>query len=99
MAWSWRRGNLHMSPAEAIGYGLKDGDVVALQVEGPRATVLENLVVRSGEAHSLEAHIDKDDGKRLHGERWAVMPYSVCAQGGYRSAARPGSAPRQTPRS
>ncbi len=53
--------HLHMSPAEATGYGLKDGDVVALQVEGPRATVLENLVVRSGEAHSLEAHIDKDE--------------------------------------
>ena len=53
--------HLHMSPAEAEGYGLRDGDVVALQVEGPRATVLENLVVRSGGAHSLEAHIDKDE--------------------------------------
>ena len=53
--------HLHMSPAEAEGFGLRDGDVVSLQVEGPRATVLENLVVRSGEAHSLEAHIDKDE--------------------------------------
>ncbi len=53
--------HLHMSPLEAAGYGLKDGDVVALQVEGERAAVLENLVVRSGEAHSLEAHIDKDE--------------------------------------
>lgn len=53
--------HLHMAPAEAAAYGLKDGDVVALVVEGPRATTLDNLVVRSGEAHSLEAHIDKDE--------------------------------------
>lgn len=53
--------HLHMAPAEATGFGLKDGDAVALQVEGPRATILENLVVRSGDAHSLEAHIDKDE--------------------------------------
>ena len=53
--------HLHMSPAEAEGFGLRDGDVVALQVEGPRAAVLENVVVRTGEAHSLEAHIDKDE--------------------------------------
>ncbi len=53
--------HLHMSPYEAAGFGLKDGDVVALQVEGERAAVLNNLVVRSGVAHSLEAHIDKDE--------------------------------------
>jgi len=53
--------HLHMAPDEAAGYGLKDGDIVALQVEGSRATVLENLVVRSGAAHRLEAHIDKDE--------------------------------------
>jgi putative phosphotransacetylase len=53
--------HLHMSPAEAAAYGLKDGDVVALAVEGERAATLDNLVVRSGEAHSLEAHIDKDE--------------------------------------
>jgi hypothetical protein len=28
-------------------------------VEGPRATTIGNLVVRSGPAHSLEAHIDR----------------------------------------
>lgn len=53
--------HLHMSPEEAQGYSLKDGDVVALEVEGPRAAVLENVVVRSGAAHSLEAHIDTDE--------------------------------------
>lgn len=53
--------HLHMSPAEAEGFGLKDGNVVALQVEGERETILNNMVVRCGDAHSLEAHIDKDE--------------------------------------
>ena len=53
--------HLHMAPAEAASFGLRDGDMVALQVEGERATILENLAVRSGDAHSLEAHIDKDE--------------------------------------
>jgi putative phosphotransacetylase len=53
--------HLHMSPAEATSFGLKDGDVVEMRVEGPRATTIGNLVVRSGPAHSLEAHIDKDE--------------------------------------
>ena len=53
--------HLHMSPTEAAAYGLKDGDTVALVVEGERAATLDNVVVRSGEAHSLEAHIDKDE--------------------------------------
>jgi putative phosphotransacetylase len=53
--------HLHMSPYEAAGFGLKDGDIVALQTEGERASILENVVVRSGDNHSLEAHIDKDE--------------------------------------
>ena len=53
--------HLHMSPAEASAYGLQDGDAVSLVVEGARAAIIRHLVVRSGEAHSLEAHIDKDE--------------------------------------
>lgn len=53
--------HLHMAAAEAAAYGLTDGDRVSLVAEGPRATVLGEVVVRSGEGHSLEAHIDKDE--------------------------------------
>jgi putative phosphotransacetylase len=53
--------HLHLSPAEAAAYGLIDGDLVAIQAEGERRALLENLVVRTGPEHSLEAHIDKDE--------------------------------------
>ena len=53
--------HLHLSPEEAEAYSLKDGDVVALKVEGPRPCLLENVVVRAGPAHRLEVHVDTDE--------------------------------------
>ena len=53
--------HLHLSPEEAQAYGLRDGDVVSLRVEGPRPSTLEGVLVRSGEAHRMEAHIDTDE--------------------------------------
>lgn len=53
--------HLHLSPEEAVDFGLKDGDIVSLRVEGQRAITLENVLVRSGKGHLMEAHIDKDE--------------------------------------
>ncbi|MBR5303021.1 MAG: phosphate propanoyltransferase [Clostridia bacterium] len=53
--------HLHLSTEEAQAYGLSDGDVVNLRVEGPRPCTLEGVLVRSGEAHRMEAHIDTDE--------------------------------------
>ena len=53
--------HLHMAPDEAEAFGLKDGDVVSLKVEGQRGATLDNVIVRSGKAHLMEAHIDKDE--------------------------------------
>ena len=53
--------HLHLSPEEGIAFGLKDGDTVSLQVEGERALTLNNVIVRCGCGHVLEAHIDRDE--------------------------------------
>ena len=53
--------HLHLSPEEGSAYGLKDGDVVSLQVDGLRAVRLNNVIVRCGKGHVLEAHIDRDE--------------------------------------
>ena len=53
--------HIHMSAEEAAAYGVKNGDIVSLRVEGIRAVTLENVIVRSGEGHVLEVHIDKDE--------------------------------------
>jgi putative phosphotransacetylase len=53
--------HLHMSAQEAEAFGLKNGDVVSVRKGGARATTLGNIVVRAGDGHSLELHIDTDE--------------------------------------
>jgi putative phosphotransacetylase len=57
--------HLHLSPEEAAAYGLKDGDETAIKVGGERGGVLSRVIVRSGPAHLLEAHIDTDEANAL----------------------------------
>ena len=93
--------HLHMSPGEAAAYGLKDGDLVAIQAEGDRRAQLENLVVRTGPEHSLEAHIDKDEANAC-GIADGQLCRLVCQQAGEARPPDPMSqsrlvpAPRQT---
>ncbi len=53
--------HLHISDEQAGWYGLKNGDIVKIIKSGERATVYDNVVVRSGSDHSLEMHIDLDE--------------------------------------
>lgn len=53
--------HLHLTAEEAKAFGVRDGEAVCLAVDGPRAATLENVIVRSGEGHLMEAHIDKDE--------------------------------------
>ena len=57
--------HLHMSPEEAIEYGLKDGDHISVKVPGERGGVLDNVIVRSGKAHKKELHIDTEEANAL----------------------------------
>lgn len=53
--------HVHLYPETAAKYGLKDGDIVDLQTAGPRALTLHNVLVRAGEKHADEVHIDTDE--------------------------------------
>lgn len=53
--------HLHMSANQAKAYGLSNGDTVSLHATGIRDTIFGNVVVRCGDGHELEAHIDKDE--------------------------------------
>ncbi len=53
--------HLHLSAAQAERLNLKDGQVISLRSTGERAIVLENVIVRSGEGHDLEVHLDMDE--------------------------------------
>ena len=53
--------HMHSSKREAEAYGRKDGQTVGLKVPGERALVFENVLVRSGDGHELEVHLDVDE--------------------------------------
>ena len=57
--------HMHISPEQAKIYGLQDGQVVRLRSEGERAVVFENVVVRAGNGHDFEVHLDTDEANAL----------------------------------
>lgn len=54
--------HIHLSPAQAVEAGVKDKDVVSIQFEGERGVVFNNVLVRSGDGHESEIHLDTDEG-------------------------------------
>ncbi len=56
---AWRHIHMHTSDAEA--FGLKDKDMVSVRIDGDRALVLENVIVRVRDDFALEMHIDTDE--------------------------------------
>ncbi len=57
--------HLHISPEQAKLYGLQDGQIVRLKSDGERAVVFENVVVRAGNGHDFEVHLDTDEANAL----------------------------------
>jgi len=54
--------HVHLSPAQALEAGVKDKDIVALKVGGERGVIFDNVLIRSGDGHEREAHLDTDEG-------------------------------------
>ncbi|MDD2417625.1 MAG: phosphate propanoyltransferase [Oscillospiraceae bacterium] len=54
--------HVHMTPADAEGFGLKDKDVVGIMVtSGGRSLIFGDVVVRVNPNFSLAVHIDTDE--------------------------------------
>lgn len=53
--------HIHMNPQEARAYGVHDGQIVKLAVDGPRAGIMDNVVVRANDKGALECHIDTEE--------------------------------------
>lgn len=57
--------HLHLSAAQAALFGLRDGQTVRLVSTGDRAVVFENVIVRAGDGHDMEVHIDTDEANAV----------------------------------
>ena len=54
--------HVHLSPAQAAEAGVKDKEVVCLKLSGERGLLFDQVLVRSGDGHEQEVHLDTDEG-------------------------------------
>lgn len=92
--------HMHISPEEAVLYGLRDGDRVCLYVSGPRRLTFHDVIVRSGPGHVLEAHIDREEANACgltDGQLCRIIRGGDDAPPSAAPAACPPSAPQAVP--
>ena len=53
--------HIHMSEADALAAGVKDGDYVSVKVDNERGTIFNNVKIRVDKSFTLEMHIDTDE--------------------------------------
>jgi putative phosphotransacetylase len=56
--------HLHLAPGDAARWGLRDGDRLDVRCgTGARAVTLHDVLVRSGDGHATELHVDADEAR------------------------------------
>ena len=53
--------HIHMSPADAMAAGVRDGDIVSVKADNERGTVFNQVKIRVNDSFTLEMHIDTDE--------------------------------------
>jgi len=54
--------HIHLSASQAKEAGVKDKDWVRVKTTGSRPLIFEDVLIRSGEGHFSEMHVDTDEG-------------------------------------
>jgi len=54
--------HVHMSPEDALRFGVRDRDVIAVRVEGGRGVSFRDVLVRVHPDFRLDMHVDTDEG-------------------------------------
>src|SRR5262245_28909976 len=57
--------HVHIGPADAAHYGVKDGDRMNLRIKSTCSAVLEDVLVRLAPSSKLEVHLDTDEGNAV----------------------------------
>ena len=57
--------HIHMTPQDAAAYGVHDGQIVDIVVEGPRGGTYANVAVRANDASALECHVDTEEANAM----------------------------------
>ncbi len=67
--------HIHMTPADALRYGVRDRSFVRVRVSGDRELVFGDVLVRVDPEAHLAMHIDTDEGNAagIEGEAWGYI--------------------------
>ncbi len=67
--------HIHMTPADAEKFGVKNGDIVAVKIVSPngRSAVLGDTVIRVSSKYALAMHIDTDESNAVGGASTGVV--------------------------
>ena len=67
--------HIHMSPADAEGFGVKDKDGVMVRVSGPRGIIFDDVLVRVSSEYRLDMHLDPDEANAadLHAGSYGTL--------------------------
>lgn len=57
--------HIHMHTTDAEKFHLEDGDRIYVRAKGPRGIIFGDVLVRVGDAHKLEMHVDTDEGNAV----------------------------------
>ena len=58
--------HIHMTPRDAAVYGVHDGQIVDIAVDGPRGGIYSNVAVRANDASALECHVDTEEANAMN---------------------------------
>ena len=54
--------HIHMTPADAEEFGVKDKELVKVAIGGERGLIFDNVLIRVHDSFALEMHLDTDEG-------------------------------------
>lgn len=57
--------HIHMAPADAQAYGVKDGQIVKIRVGGLRGGIYDNVAIRVTTSSKLECHLDTEEANAM----------------------------------
>jgi propanediol utilization protein len=57
--------HIHMTPHDAQRLGVHDGEVVGIEVGGPRGGIFKNVAIRANDASVLECHVDTEEANAM----------------------------------
>jgi acetate kinase len=71
--------HIHMSPEDALSFGLKDRDSCMIRVEGERSLIFDDVLVRVNPDYALAMHIDTDEANAAN-VRTGMVGYLIGVQ-------------------